>query len=84
VLGELEPDDVKVEVVYGRAKDGDKLADIHRSALELVSHDLGAAATFGGTVPLAKAGSFGYNVRVVPRHPLLATPAELGLIAVAN
>jgi starch phosphorylase len=84
VLGALEPEDVKVEVIYGKAQDGDRLADIHRSALELVSHDIGSAATFGGTVPLSRAGSFGYNVRVVPRHPLLATPAELGLIAVAQ
>jgi starch phosphorylase len=84
VLGSLEPEDVKVEVVYGKAQDGDRLVDIHRLALELESHDLGAAATFGGTLSLAKSGSFGYNVRVVPRHPLLATPAELGLIAVAQ
>ncbi|CAN5333213.1 glycosyltransferase family 1 protein [soil metagenome] len=83
-LGQLSPDDVKVEVVYGRAREGDRLADIHRLALDLVSHDLGADATFGGTVPLARAGSFGYTVRVVPRHPLLATPAELGLVAIAS
>jgi len=41
-------------------------------------------AVFAGTVALARAGSFGYTVRVVPRHPLLASPAELGLIAVAE
>jgi len=33
---------------------------------------------------LARAGSFGYNVRVVPSHPLLASAAEMGLIAVAE
>jgi glycogen phosphorylase len=38
--------------------------------------------SFEGTVPLGRAGSFGYNVRVVPRHPLLASTAELGLVAV--
>ena len=83
-LGGLSPSDVRVEVVYGKAHDGDQLQNIQRLALDLESHDLGAEATFGGTVPLARAGSFGYNVRVVPRHPLLATPAELGLIAVAD
>ena len=41
-------------------------------------------AVFAGTVPLARAGSFGYNVRVVPSNPLLASPAELGLVAVAE
>jgi starch phosphorylase len=34
-------------------------------------------------VTLDHSGSFGYTVRVVPNHPLLATPAELGLLATA-
>ena len=43
-----------------------------------------ALAGCAGTVPLERAGSFGYTVRVTPRHALLANPAELGLIAVAG
>jgi starch phosphorylase len=83
-LGGLSPADVKVEVVYGRALDGDRLSDASRIALELSSHEVGAPAVFTGTVPLGRAGSFGYNVRVVPRNALLATPAELGLVAIAR
>ena len=60
------------------------VVDVQRAELELTSHELGAAATFSGAVPLSRAGGFGYNVRVVPRHPLLANPAELGLISVAS
>ena len=37
---------------------------------------------YEGVVPLARTGAFGYAVRVLPKHPLLATPAELGLVAV--
>jgi glycogen phosphorylase len=29
---------------------------------------------------LGRPGPFGYTVRVLPRHPLLAAPAELGLV----
>ena len=83
-LDGLDPTDVSVEVVYGRARGEDTLVDVQRAELELTSHELGAAATFSGAVPLSRAGGFGYNVRVVPRHPLLANPAELGLIAVAS
>ncbi|MDM4764338.1 alpha-glucan family phosphorylase [Galbitalea sp. SE-J8] len=83
-LGELSPDDVKVEVVYGRARDEDRLVDIRRLPLALDSHELGAPAVFTGSVALERAGAFGYTVRVVPRHPLLATPAELGLVAIAG
>ncbi|WP_157156526.1 alpha-glucan family phosphorylase [Diaminobutyricimonas sp. LJ205] len=83
-LGSLEPDDVKVEVVYGRAVDEEKLTGIRRERLELAAREPGRPAVFTGTVPLDRAGSFGYNVRVVPNHPQLDTPAELGLIAVAD
>jgi len=83
-IGTLLPSDIKVEVVYGRAREGDKLSDIQRQALTIASHEPGQPATFTGTVTLTHPGSFGYNVRVVPSNPLLATPAELGLIAVAH
>jgi starch phosphorylase len=46
-------------------------------------HD-GAPVVFAGTVPLVRAGSFGYTVRVVPSNPLLTSPAEMGLVAVAE
>ena len=77
-LGSLTPDDVAVEVISGRARDGDTLVDITRVPLAFVD------GSFEGTVPLDRAGSFGYNVRVTPRHELLANPAEMGLIAVMN
>ena len=84
-LGTLSPDDVAVELVHGRARDGDELVDVH--SVELVLDSMDAAtpglANYAGSVPLARSGSFGYTVRVVPRNRLLASPAELGLIAVA-
>jgi len=83
-LAGLSPDDVLVEVAFGRARNGDDLIDVRRQALELAEHELGQPATFVGTVPLGRSGSFGYNVRVTPRHALLANPAELGLVAVAH
>lgn len=82
-LDGLSPDDVAAEVAYGPASEGDTLAEVQRLPLELASEP-GQAVVFAGTVPLARAGSFGYTVRVVPRHPLLASPAELGLVAVAE
>lgn len=74
-LDGLSPDDVTVELVYGRARDGDRLVDTSTAALSFVD------GAFEGTVSLDRSGSFGYNVRVVPRHPLLASDAEMGLVA---
>ena len=78
----LSADDIAVEVVYGRAREGDRLEAPQHVVLEPVA--TGDTVLFVGSVPLTRAGSFGYNVRVVPRHPLLASAAELGLIAVAD
>jgi len=87
-LDGLGPDDVQVDVVYGRARNGDNLDDVAHVTLvadpALDAKTAGSASVqFSGTVPLNRAGSFGYTVRVVPRHPLLASPAELGLVALA-
>ena len=48
-----------------------------------VGIDDAGVGNYAGTVSLDRSGSFGYTVRVVPTHPLLASEAELGLIAVA-
>jgi starch phosphorylase len=39
---------------------------------------------YEGEVVLDRAGEFGYTVRVIPRHPLLLSAAELGLVALAG
>lgn len=83
-LDGLSPSDVAVEVVYGRTREGDVLIDPERTELVADPSSTEDPLRFSGTVTLARAGSFGYNVRVVPRHPLLASPAEMGLIAVAR
>jgi starch phosphorylase len=79
-LDGLSPDDVAVDLVHGRARDGDELTDVADFALSLESEPGTVPAVYGGTVPLDQSGSFGYTVRVVPRNPLLASPAELGLV----
>ncbi len=84
-LGDLTPADVTVQVVYGRAGDQDEITD--PAYAELVLEGLpgsGPVARYVGEVELGGPGPFGYTVRVLPRHPLLATPAELGLIVVPD
>jgi starch phosphorylase len=80
-LGELSPGDVTVEVVCGRVTEDDEIADPVSSPL---AFDPGASgegvARFAGQARLGRPGPFGYTVRVVPHHPLLASTAELGLV----
>ena len=42
----------------------------------------GGRCRFDGSVTLGRAGAFGYTVRVVPKNDLLASPAEVGVVAV--
>jgi len=81
-LGDLEPADVLVEAAYGRVGPHDEL--IHPAYQELAATgvDDDGRAHYTGSVPLDRTGAFGYTVRAVPHHPLVAAKAELGLIAV--
>ncbi|EWT02263.1 glycogen phosphorylase [Intrasporangium oryzae NRRL B-24470] len=78
-LGGLSPDEVTVQLIHGRVSDGDDLREMETAPLELVEGYDGGRFQFAGEQELTRTGSFGYSVRVVPRHPALATEAELGL-----
>jgi starch phosphorylase len=82
-LGSLEPDDVDVEVVHGRVKGEDQLVDTTTTSLTLGETYEGGRHRFDGHLKLSRAGSFGYTVRILPRHDALASPAELGLVVLA-
>lgn len=84
-LGGLDPEDVKVELVHGRGREDDSILEVERTRLALAGTRPGETTTvWSGEVVLDRAGSFAYSVRVVPGHPLLDTPAELGVVAVAS
>ena len=80
-LGGLDASDVSVQAVYGRV---DELDVLHRPVhLPMTSIDAGedGMPRYEGQVPLKRAGSFGYTVRVLPHSDLLPGDAELGLLA---
>ncbi|MER5309133.1 alpha-glucan family phosphorylase [Streptomyces sp. NPDC002773] len=82
-LGALGPDDVEVQAVTGRVDADDTLTDPRAVPLKPAGGpDLEGRLTYAGTLELDRTGSFGCTVRVRPSHPLLAHPAELGLVAV--
>jgi len=84
-LGALSPDDVTVQLVYGPAGDDDEIAAPAFADLELEAEPSGASpARYAGEAELGRPGPFGYTVRVLPRHPLLASPAEMGLITLPD
>jgi starch phosphorylase len=81
-LGGLSPTDVRVEAVYGAADPEDRLSEVTTRALEFVGHTDGTSR-YEGEIPLDRTGGFGYTVRALPQNPLLASAAELGVVATA-
>ncbi|MFJ6404782.1 alpha-glucan family phosphorylase [Streptomyces hydrogenans] len=81
-LGGLSPDDVEVQAVTGRVDADDTLTDTRTSGLKPAGGpDLEGRQPYAGTLELDRTGPFGCTVRVLPAHPLLAHPAEPGLLA---
>ncbi|MER5864212.1 alpha-glucan family phosphorylase [Kitasatospora sp. NPDC002040] len=81
-LGALEPGDVDVQVVSGRVDETDGISDAVALALKPTGGpDLDGRYRYEGSLELCRTGPFGYTVRVLPAHHLLASPAELGLAA---
>ncbi|GGY79621.1 glycosyltransferase family 1 protein [Streptomyces nitrosporeus] len=82
-LGGLDPDDVEVQVVAGRVDSSDTIAEAQTFPLKPAGgHDLEDRRLYEGPIALDRTGPYGYTVRVLPAHPLLASGAELGLVAV--
>ena len=87
-LAGLDPADVAVEAVVGRVDETDELSrrrDRGDGARGRVGRRRATAAErFEAVVQLPHAGLTGYTVRVLPRNPLLASPAELGKVVLAG
>jgi glycogen phosphorylase len=81
-LAGLSSEDVEVEAVYGAVDGDERLLDYATVPLRPVGRTDGMDR-FEGDVPLERTGGFGYTVRVLPKNALLASSAELGLVASA-
>jgi starch phosphorylase len=82
-LGDLQPDDVEVQAVAGRVDPDDAIADAQIFPLKPTgsTSDLEGRWVYEGPLALDRTGPYGYTVRILPAHPLLATSADLGLVA---
>jgi starch phosphorylase len=84
-LGTLAPSDVSVEVVYGRPGEDEEIIEpcyvtLAADTQSATDGPSGPLTRFSGEVELGRPGPLGYTVRVLPKHPLLVSRAELGLV----
>lgn len=81
-LGDLEPDDVRVECLFEKRVPGSADADPEDGRFELRANgetDSGEVV-FKLTMELPDSGLFDYRVRIFPYHPKLGHSFEMGLM----
>jgi starch phosphorylase len=79
LLGALSPDDVAVHLVHGSVGPNDELSVIGVVDMHRVDGDQ-ARHCYVGSFTGERAGRYGFTARVVPSHPDLASPADLGRV----
>ncbi|MFD9890655.1 alpha-glucan family phosphorylase [Amycolatopsis sp. NPDC059027] len=77
-LAGLDPSEVDIQAVVGRVGEDDELSET--VTVQMTGDGIGA---FAARLRLPRSGSVGYTVRVLPKHPLLATSAELSKVVLA-
>lgn len=84
-LGALTDDDVRVEAIVGEpGGDGEILApEAFPMSPEPASGEH-AGRRYRAEIPVDRPRHLAYTVRVVPSHELLGSPAELGLVRIAE
>jgi starch phosphorylase len=80
-LGGLAPEDVDAQAAYGRVGTADELRAPRHVSLQPAGQAGDGQWAYEGEIPLDLTGAYGYTVRVLPRHELLASAPELGLMA---
>ena len=79
-LGSLTPADVAVELVHGSVGTNDELVHSGVVAMRRDGSGPGGGRQYAGSFACDRAGRYGFTVRVVPSHPDLVSPAELGRV----
>jgi starch phosphorylase len=72
-----------VQAAYGRVDESDQLRTPTYVALAAAGQAEDGLQRYEGAVPLERAGSFGYTVRVLPHSDKLPGDTDLGLMVTA-
>ncbi len=79
-LGGLAPEDVRVEIYHGPLDPSGNIVEPAHRFLHPESARDEDAWEFAGEVPCNRTGRHGFAVRVLPHHPNLTSPWDMGLV----
>ncbi|MGE5429629.1 MAG: alpha-glucan family phosphorylase [Syntrophomonadaceae bacterium] len=81
-LSGLTPDDVEIQIYYGSV---DRQNIAHANSFVTMQSEKGKAKnnvyTYKGAIVCQQSGQFGFTARILPKHPLLNSSFDMGLIA---
>ncbi|MGE5680979.1 MAG: alpha-glucan family phosphorylase [Bacillota bacterium] len=81
-LGALSPEDVEVQIYYGSV---DKQDIAHANSFVNMEYDKSksrhGSCYYKGAIVSQNSGQYGFTARILPKHPLLISPFDLGLIS---
>jgi glycogen phosphorylase len=80
-LGDLSPGDVDVQLLHGPVGQADELTERSVASMDHQGEVDAHHDRYRGSFACDHAGRYGFTVRVVPHHPDLVSPAEVGLAA---
>ena len=78
--GKLKPEDLCVEVYYGQLDTNGMIEKGNSMRMEIKNQDETGAYVFQANIPCESTGKHGFSIRVLPHHPELPNPHEMGLI----
>lgn len=78
--GNLKPDDIDVDIYYGKITGNHELSATGIERLTGVKALEGNKFLFSGTLLCQKSGKFGLKIRITPSHPLIINPYEMNLV----
>ncbi len=80
-LGKLTPDDVEIQIYYGKVDDRFETKANNYVVMDSIENGGEKSIhSFTGEIKCNNTGHFGYTLRVLPKHELLHNPFELNLI----
>ena len=79
-LGELTPNDVEVQIYYGRIDDGINSTKYSIPMTHIVKKSKSNKFIYHGDIDCKDTGQFGFTLRILPKHQQLINQFELGLI----
>ncbi len=79
-LGDLTPDDVDVQIYYGKVDDGIQGTKSFVNMNHIAKKTKSTKYIYRGEINCKDTGQFGFTLRLLPKHHMLINQFELGLI----